>query len=85
MTQQQIPADTVEAAAKGCWQVKRVRAKIRKGGKQREVIWEVTCPTPPPEPGWDNDFGRGSHCGCRRFPTEGKAMRYVEHMEGTTL
>lgn len=61
------------------WQVAKVRAKIRKGGKQREFIWEVTCPTPPPEPSWDNDF-RPARCGCRRFPTEGKARRYVESM-----
>ena len=60
------------------WQIKKVRAKIRADGKQRKFIWEVTCPTPPPDPSWDNDFGRGQRCGCRRFPTAGKAERYVE-------
>lgn len=62
------------------WKVAKVRAKERRWGKQREFIWEVTCPTPPPEPSWNNDFGRGNYCGCRRFPTEGKATRYVERM-----
>jgi hypothetical protein len=62
------------------WRIDKVRAKIRAGGKQREFIWEVTCPSTPPEPSWDNDF-RPERCGCRRFPTEGKATRYVERMK----
>lgn len=66
------------------WRIEKVRAKIREGGKQREFIWEVTCPYPPDEPTWDNDFGRGMRCGCRRFRTEGKAIRYVERMKGGT-
>lgn len=62
------------------WKIEKVPAKKRNGGKQREFIWEVTCPATPPEPSWENDFGRGQQCGCRRFPTEGKATRYVERM-----
>ena len=65
------------------WQIKKVRAKIRAGGKQREFIWEVVCPESPDDPSWDNDF-RPERCGCRRFPTEGKATRYVERMKGMT-
>lgn len=64
------------------WEIKKVRAKIRNGGKQREFVWEVTCPETPAEPTWENDFGRGMRCGCRRFPTEGKATRYVDRMTG---
>lgn len=73
---------TVETAK---WSIKKVPARIRKGGKQRAFVWEVTCPAPPPELTWENDFGRGMRCGCRRFPTEGKATRYVERMEGATV
>lgn len=78
MTRQAVPEP---AAVRSGWQVRKVRAKIRKGGKQREFIWEVTCPDNPPEPGWDDDFFRPERCGCRRFPTEGKATRYVERMK----
>jgi hypothetical protein len=68
------------AEPKAEWKVERVPARIRPYGKQREFVWEVTCPHTPPEPSWENDFGRGQRCGCRRFPTEGKARRYVERM-----
>jgi hypothetical protein len=64
------------------WVITKIPAKIRKGGKQREFIWKVTCPFEVPEPTWENDFGRGMRCGCQRFPTEGKATRYVERMTG---
>jgi hypothetical protein len=64
------------------WQINKVRAKVRAGGKQREFIWEVSCPNPPEAPSWENDFGRGMRCGCRRFRTEGQATRYVEKMTG---
>lgn len=59
------------------WEIKRVPNK-REG---RRPVWQVTCPQPPAELTWDNDFGRGMRCGCRRFPSEGKATRYVERME----
>lgn len=82
MTNPMIPAAAAEGTVDD-WRVKKVRAKIRKGGKQREFVWEVTCPATPQEPSWENDF-MPDRCACRRFSTEGKARRYVERMEGST-
>jgi hypothetical protein len=65
-------------AKKAEWKIER-KANIREG---RRPVWQVTCPQPPVELTWDNDFGRGMRCGCRRFPSEGKATRYVERMMG---
>lgn len=62
------------------WEIKRVPTRP---GSRRAFIFEVTCPEPPMELTWDNDFGRGLRCGCRRFPTKGKAERYVDRMKGT--
>lgn len=59
------------------WKIQQMD-NIRVG---RRPVWQVICPTPPPELTWDNDFGRGMRCGCQRFPTKGKATRYVERME----
>jgi hypothetical protein len=67
--------------AKGTkWKIER-KANIREG---RRPIWQVICPEPPVGLTWDNDFGRGMRCGCRRFPSEGKATRYVERMEAAS-
>jgi len=63
------------------WILKRVPSRE---GSRRAFVWEVTCPYPPDEPTWENDFGRGMRCGCRRFPTEGKATRYLERMEAAS-
>lgn len=62
------------------WEVQRVKAHE---GSRREYVWEVRCPAPPDDPTWDNDF-RPERCGCRRFPSEGKARRYVERMARPT-
>lgn len=62
------------------WTLRKVandRPRARKA-----FSWIVTCPDIMPEPSWENDFGRGMYCGCRRFPTEGKATRYMERMQG---
>lgn len=67
---------TVAKEAK--WKVERI-ANRREG--KRPFVWQVICPETPPELDWDNDFGRGMRCGCRRFPTEGKATRYAARME----
>lgn len=68
-------------AQKNKWKIERV-ANRREG---RRPVWQVTCPETPDEPSWDNDFGRGMRCGCRRFPSEGKATRYVERMEAQAV
>lgn len=68
-------------AQKSKWKIER-KANIREG---RRPVWQVTCPLPPMELTWDNDFGRGMRCGCRRFPSEGKAIRYVERMEAQAV
>ena len=57
------------------WTIER-KPNLREG---RHDVWWVTCPNDP-ELTWSNDFGRGMYCGCRRFPSEGKATRYVERM-----
>jgi hypothetical protein len=58
------------------WKLERVaNERARKG-----YSWQVTCPNPPAEMSWANDF-RPARCDCRRFPTEGKAMRYIQRME----
>lgn len=59
------------------WKIERIANRHRR----RPFVWQVTCPEPAVELTWDNDFGRGMRCGCRRFRTEGKATRYVERME----
>lgn len=60
------------------WVMRKVKARE---GSRREYVWEVECPTPPDEPTWDND-SRPDRCGCRRFPSEGKAARYIESKAG---
>lgn len=67
-------------AQKNKWEIKQIPNR-REG---RRPVWQVTCPLPPVDLTWDNDFGRGMRCGCRRFPSEGKATRYVERMEAQT-
>jgi len=57
------------------WKVARV---LTRPESKRDFIWEVSCPDEYPELSWENDFGRGMRCRCRRFRTEGKATRYVE-------
>ena len=59
------------------WTIKRIENRHHR----RPYVWQVICPETPPELTWDNDFGRGMRCGCQRFRTEGKAMRYVERMK----
>jgi hypothetical protein len=74
---------TQKVAEESKWKVKRIANRRE---SKRPFVWQVICPETPPELSWDNDFGRGMRCGCRRFPTEGKATRYVERMEaGTTI
>lgn len=60
------------------WTIRRVKSRA---GSKRPFIWQVECPNPPEEPDWDNDF-RPARCGCRRFRTKGKALRYVEKALG---
>jgi hypothetical protein len=62
------------------WKIERVPTRP---GSRRAFVFKVTCPEPPMELTWDNDFGRGARCGCRRFPSKGKAERYVDSMKGT--
>lgn len=61
------------------WTVRKIKADSR---SRREFVWSVECPYDVPEPSWENDFMRGYRCRCRRFPTQGKAERYVGKKTG---